>query len=314
MKYAIISPCRNEAQYMQKTLDSVINQTVRPHSWIIVDDGSTDETPKILSRYAKKHEWIKIITRSDRGRRNVGPGVIEAFNEGLKHIKLDDFDYICKLDLDLKLPEKYFEILIDRMERNTRIGTCSGKPYEWRKGKFITDNYGDEMSVGASKFYRTSCFQEIGGFVKEVMWDAIDCHKCRYLGWIACSWDEHELRFEHLRPEGASQKNILTGRMRHGFGQYYMGTSLTFMIASAVYRMKFPPYITGGMFMLVGYLQSLLQRKPRHPDPKLRKFIRKYQHKALLKGKSKAIEEINAERRHVWEDRHKLKQLQFPET
>jgi len=193
--------------------------------------------------------------------RNVGPGVIEAFNEGLKIIDLDNFDYICKLDLDLKLPEKYFEILIDRMENNPRLGTCSGKPYEWRKGKLVTDDYGDEMSVGASKFYRTTCFREIGGFVQEVMWDAIDCHKCRYLGWIACSWDDPELRFEHLRPEGSSQNSILTGRMRHGFGQYYMGTSLPFMFASAVYRMK---------------------------------------------GKTRAIEEINANRMHLWERRHNL--------
>ena len=292
---------------MQETLESVINQTVRPHTWIIVDDGSTDETPNILSRYANLHKWIKIVTRSDRGKRNVGPGVIEAFNEGLKKVNLDNFDYICKLDLDLKLPEKYFEILIGRMKKNPRIGTCSGKPYEKRRGKLVTDNYGDEMSVGMTKFYRVTCFREIGGFVQEVMWDAIDCHKCRYLGWIACSWDDPELRFEHLRPEGSSQNSILTGRMRHGFGQYYMGTSLPFMIASSIYRMKFPPYFTGGLFMLIGSLQSLLKRNPRHPDPQLRKFIRRYQHKALLKGKTKAIEEIDADRKPVWESRSKLK-------
>ena len=79
---------------------------------------------------------------------------------------------------------------------------------------------------GMTKFYRVSCFKAIGGFVREVMWDGIDCHRCRMHGWIACSWDEPDLRFVHLRPMGSSQQSIYTGRMRHGYGQYFMGTGL----------------------------------------------------------------------------------------
>ncbi|MEO0770772.1 MAG: glycosyl transferase family 2, partial [Cyanobacteria bacterium J06649_4] len=79
---------------------------------------------------------------------------------------------------------------------------------------------GDETSVGRNKFYRRACFEAIGGFVRQVMWDGIDCHRCRMEGWIACSWDEPALRFVHLRPMGSSQKNIFTGSTRHGSGQY----------------------------------------------------------------------------------------------
>ena len=111
------------------------------------------------------------------------------------------------------------------------------------------------MSVGMTKFYRVACFQQIGGFVREVMWDGIDCHRCRMLGWIACSWDdESDLRFLHLRPMGSSQTGILTGRMRHGFGQYFMGTSFPYMSASALLRMLHPPYVLGGMAIAIGAL------------------------------------------------------------
>ncbi len=304
MNYVIISPCRNEAQYMRRTLDSVIRQTLRPRKWVIVDDGSSDDTPNILREYRQRHDWITVVTRPDRGRRKVGPGVIEAFYAGLETIDLDEYEYLCKLDLDLDLPPRYFETLVERMRANPRIGTCSGKPYELRNNRHVSDDYGDEMSVGASKFYRIDCFREIGGFVRQVMWDAIDCHKCRQLGWIACSWDAPELRFEHLRPEGSSERNILTGRKRHGFGQYYMGTAFPFMLASSLYRMAFPPYFLGGLYMLLGYLQSGLLRKPRHPDPQLRRFIRRYQYHALLKGKRRTIAEIDQRQAAVWARRH----------
>ncbi|MBL3567019.1 glycosyltransferase, partial [Rhodovulum sulfidophilum] len=77
--YLLISPCRDEAAHMRRTLDSVLAQSLRPAKWVIVDDGSTDETPQILADYAAAHPWIEIVAKPDRGRRAVGPGVIEAF-------------------------------------------------------------------------------------------------------------------------------------------------------------------------------------------------------------------------------------------
>ena len=192
---------------MRQTLDSVISQTLRPTKWVIVNDGSTDDTAQILAQYASQHEWIKIITRADRGRRAVGPGVIEAFYAGYETIIPDDYEFLCKLDLDLRLPPQYFETLIERMEANHLIATCSGKAYIEKNNILVSERHGDETSIGASKFYRMSRFIEMGGFVREVMWDGIDCHRCRMNGWIACSWDDDpELRFVHLRPMGSSQQ------------------------------------------------------------------------------------------------------------
>ena len=305
MGYALISPCRNEQDYMRKTLDSVVAQTVTPDLWLIIDDGSTDATPEILAEYAAKHDWIRVVTKPDRGHRAVGPGVVEAFYFGLEQIDMAAYDQICKLDLDLDLPPRYFEILIQRMAENPRIGSCSGKPYyRASDGTLKSEKCGDEMSVGMTKFYRVTCFQEIGGFVREVMWDAIDCHKSRQLGWIAISWDEPDLRFEHLRPMGSSQTGILTGRMRHGFGQYYMGSNFLFFTATAVFRMAMPPFVIGGLAIWWGYVRAWLSGKPRHGDAELMAFIRSYQRKALLQGKAGAIAGINAAQEQVWQARH----------
>ncbi|MEM7508233.1 MAG: glycosyltransferase [Pseudomonadota bacterium] len=290
--YLLVSPCRNEADYMRRTLDSVVAQTIRPALWVIVDDGSTDETPQILAEYAARHDWIRVVAKPDRGHRAVGPGVIEAFYAGLETVLLSEYAYLCKLDLDLDLPHGYFEGLIARMEANPRIGTCSGKPYMRRGGVLVSERRGDEMSAGMTKFYRTACFEAIGGFVREVMWDAIDCHKARQLGWIAVSWDAPELRFEHLRPMGSSQQSIWTGRRRHGFGQYFMGSDPLYYLATCVFRMAEPPYVLGGLAMLQGYLGAWLRRERQLDDPELVAFIRAYQRRALRVGKARAVAEI----------------------
>jgi biofilm PGA synthesis N-glycosyltransferase PgaC len=291
-KYVLISPCRDEANYMRETLDSVISQSIPPAKWIIVDDGSTDSTPQILAEYRAKYDWIEVVTRNDRGRRAVGPGVIEAFYAGYQTINPDDYDYVCKLDLDLRLPPNYFEILMERMAADPRIATCSGKAYIEQDGELINERHGDDMSLGMTKFYRISCFKAIGGFVREVMWDGIDCHRCRMNGWIACSWDEPELRFVHLRPMGSSQQSVYTGRMRHGYGQYFMGTGFLFIAASAISRMNQKPYVLGSLAMLWGWLRAMLACKPRYQDAEFRKFLRHYQWRVLLVGKKRAIEEI----------------------
>jgi len=291
--YLAISPCRDEQDYLRRTLESVIAQTVRPRLWVIVDDGSTDATPNILAEYAARHDWIRVLRKPDRGARAVGPGVVEAFYYGLEATTLEDYAFVCKLDLDLDLPPRYFETLIARMHADPRLGSVSGKPYfRSAAGAWISEKCGDEMSVGMTKFYRVACFRQIDGFVREVMWDAIDCHKARQLGWKARSWDGGDLRFEHLRPMGSSQKGVLTGRMRHGYGQYYMGSDILYFLATAAFRMAHPPYLVGGLATAWGYLSAALTGAPQHADATLRAFVRAYQRRALLVGKARAIQEI----------------------
>jgi poly-beta-1,6-N-acetyl-D-glucosamine synthase len=304
-RYVLISPCRNEETHMRRTLDSVAAQTRPPDRWVVVDDGSTDATPAILREYAQKLPYLTVVRRPDRGRRSVGPGVIEAFYAGLETVDLDDFEYVCKLDLDLDLPPRYFELLMARMEANPRLGTASGKPYfHSRDGSLVPETIGDEMSVGASKFYRVRCFRDIGGFVREVMWDGIDCHRCRMLGWMAESVDDERLRFLHLRPMGSSQKGLWTGRVRTGFGQYFMGTGPLYLIASAVFRLPKRPVLYGSVAMLWGYFSSAARGVARYDDPAFRRFLRRYQRECLLHGKREATRRLDEAQAPAWRAAH----------
>ena len=308
-KYLLISPCRDEAAFMRRTLESVAAQSIAPALWVVVDDGSSDGTPEILEEYARKLPYLRVVKRTDRGQRAVGPGVIEAFYQGLETVELEGYDYLCKLDMDLDLPPRYFERLMLRMEHEPRLGTSSGKPWFVHPGtgELVPEVCGDEMSVGMTKFYRAACFREIGGFIRQVMWDGIDCHRARMLGWLAESVDDPDLRFVHLRPMGASQgRGIWSGRVRAGFGQYFMGTAPLYYLAVALYRLPKHPVLYGSLGMLWGYVSSQLKGAPRYDDLDFRRFLRRYQYACLLMGKGAATRKVNDDQARVWQVAHRI--------
>ena len=296
-RYVLVSPCRDEAAFLRRCIESVLGQTLRPAAWIIVDDGSTDGSRQLLDEFSQKFPWMTVVTRVNRGSRSVGPGVVEAFEQGLECVDLDQFEYLCKFDLDLVIPERYFETLVDRMTQDPRLGSCSGKPYCRVGDTLVAEKCGDEMSVGMTKFYRIECFRQIGGLVRGVMWDGIDCHRARMCGWIVASWDEDELRFEHLRAMGSSDRGLWRGRMRHGAGQYFMGTGFVYMFVSAIYRIAQRPYFIGSVAMIAGYVRSWWGRHPQYDDLGFRGFLSAYQRDCLLRGKRAATLRLDAQAR-----------------
>ncbi len=302
--FVVISPGRDEEKFLPAMISSMISQTRRPDVWVIVDDGSSDRTGAIAAEAARANPWIRVVSRSDRGRRAVGPGVVDAFEAGLAAVDVESFDFIGKFDLDLRLPPGYFETLLDRFASDTRLGSASGKAwYLDPSGEEVDEGIADDMSVGAAKFYRTECFREIGGLVREVMWDGIDVHRARMLGWKVCSFRDQRLRFEHLRPMGSSQHGILVGRMRHGYGQWFMGTGFGFLMASAMFRIRRHPAVIGSAAMLWGYARAMLLRQRRYEDLEFRRFLRRYQRSCLFRGKARAVVEVERAGEAVWTSR-----------
>jgi len=280
--YVIVSPVRNEADYLGETIRSIVGQTVRPARWVIVDDGSEDETAAIVEIAARHHDWIRLVRRERRSERRVGGGVVDAFKLGLETIRDLDYAFLCKLDGDLRIGRTYFERLLDHFDRDPRLGTLSGKCYLVDGERLMLERTNDDFSLGAAKFYRRACYEEIGGFVSEVMWDGIDCHRCRMRGWKAASIDDPELVIQHLRRMGSSHKSVFHGRIRHGRGQYFMGTHPLYMAVSGFYRMREVPVIAGGVLMIWGYFLAALRGVKRYEDPEFRRHLRRWQLKRLI--------------------------------
>jgi len=304
--YCLISPARNEADYIEKTLDSVLAQTKLPKRWIIIDDGSTDNTPEILAEYARRYDFIEVHTRRDRGRRALGGGVVEVFNQGMEILGADPVEFVCKLDVDLILPPRYFERLLAEMARDERLGSVSGKPYFPIDGDFSnlkSERIGDDVSAGMTKFYRSAFLEDIGGLVKGLIWDGIDCYRGRMLGWRSESIDDPDLRFIHLRPMGSSDRGILTGRRRLGEGYWFMGAAPSFVFASSIYRIAHRPALLGSFATIQGYASAWLKRAPRYEDGEFRRYLRHYHRAMLTRGRKRATRLLDREAQTTWTKR-----------
>lgn len=284
-KIVLITPVRNEENYLPKTIESMVNQTITPLEWVIVNDGSTDKTGEILVEASKKYSWIHVVTKPDRGKRSVGPGVVEAFYYGYERIKNQDYEFIGKLDGDLEFKPEYFETLLTYFQKDPYLGSASGKPYLLEGEKLILERMNDEMVAGQINFYRRQCFEDIGGFVKEVHWDGIAFHKARMKGWRTRSINDPNLIFIHQRLMGSSEKGIISGRLRWGKGQYFMGTHILYIFAIAFYRIWEKPYVMGGLLILVGYFKAMIEKVPRYEDLEFRKSLHAWQMARLKLGK-----------------------------
>ena len=285
-RYVIISPVRDEEKYLPRTIQSMVNQTVRATEYLFVDDGSTDRTPEIIEEAVKKDPWIHYIRRPDRGERKVGPGVIEAFYDGYNAIRTAEYDYIGKMDGDLSFGPRYFETIFEKFEQDPYLGAASGKLYlDLGDGKLIEERHADEMVVGGMQFYRRKCFEDVDGFVRQVMWDGIVYHRSRMAGWRTWSFRDPELMVHDHRLMGSSYKSVYHGRIRWGWGQYFMGTHPLYILAVGLYRMLERPFILGGILIVLGYLKGWVTRADRYDYAGFRESLHAWQLHRLKLGK-----------------------------
>lgn len=286
-RVVVVSPCRDEEATLERTITCMRAQTCSPALWVIVDDGSTDRTPEILSKAKAEIPWLRVVRRADRGRRELGSGVIEAFDEGLSAVDVD-YDFVAKMDVDLEFSPRYLERILEYFEGDPKLASASGKVYRRESGRLVEEFMIDEMVAGQFKLYRREPFERIGGFVRAVMWDGIDFHRARLEGYRTASLTDPELRIIHLRLMGSSDRSVFHGRLRWGRGQWYMGSAPSYLLATAAFRMREKPYVVGGFLILVGYLTAALRRAPRYEYPGFRRSLRRWQRRrlcGLLRGR-----------------------------
>lgn len=276
-KLAVVSPVRDESKYVRNTLESMIIQTVRPQEWLFVDDGSSDDTRTIIESYASRHPWIRVVANSDRGFRQLGSGVIAAFNAGLARLEKKDYQYVAKLDGDMSFPPRYLELMLQRLESEPTLAAVSGKVFRPEKGRLVEEYIIDEMVAGQFKLYKRSAFEAIGGFSTSILWDGIDIHRCRMLGYETRSFDDPRARLVHHRLMGSSDTNVIKGRLRLGRGIWFMGYHPMYAIASGLFRTHERPYFIGGLTMIAGYLLAAVRREPRFDDPEFIRDLQRWQ-------------------------------------
>jgi len=280
-KFVVITPAKNEAQYIQKTIDSLISQTVLPSEWVIVDDGSFDETADIGEAAALRHPWIHVVKRKDPGPRDIGYGDTAAFCTGLNKVLAEDYDFIFKIDADIVLGPRYFEGILDKFAGNARLGIATGGADELIKGSLVRMRVLPLGFNGMIKGWRRTCFEQIGGIPQGPGWDGIDCYKAMMLGWETSTFEDEDLRVIHLRPARSSVINLYHGWACHGRALHFSGAHPLWVLASAVYHLADWPYVLGSLCLLIGFLEAWLGGAKRYEDKELRQYVRAWQRKKL---------------------------------
>ena len=280
---AVISPVRDEAQFVRNTIDAMLAQTVRPQEWLFVDDGSTDDTRSIIETYARVHPWIRVVTRENRGFRQLGSGVITAFNFGRERLLARDYQYIAKLDGDMSFSPKYLEVMLDRLERDPILAAVSGKVFRSDNGGLVEERMIDEMVAGQFKLYKRAAFDDIGGFTQTILWDGIDIHRCRMKGYTTLSFHHPEAKLIHHRLMGSSDANVYKGRIRLGRGIWFMGYHPLYAIASGIFRMHERPYVVGGLIIIGAYFYAAVHDERQFEDQEFVRELRRWQLEKLCR-------------------------------
>jgi biofilm PGA synthesis N-glycosyltransferase PgaC len=280
--YAIISPVRNEAQYLGFTIESIRSQTLRPSVVVIVDDGSSDGTGQVAQAAADQANWIRVVNRSDRGYRKPGGGVVDAFYDGFAQIGSVDWDYVVKLDGDLSFAPDYFERCIARFHKDAKLGIGGGTVCKKANGQLTPESTIDPAFHvrGATKIYRRQCWDQIGGLIRAPGWDTVDEVKANMLGWVTYSFPE--IQVHHHRPAGQAQ-GAWKDSVKNGLANYIAGYHPLFSFLKCVRRLPCKPYVIGSIGLMWGFLSGYVKKVPQVEDREFIRYFQQQQMRRLLK-------------------------------
>jgi glycosyltransferase involved in cell wall biosynthesis len=276
MRYALITPARNEAKLIEGAIRAVAAQTVLPARWVIVSDGSTDGTDEIVSRYASQHPWIELLRMPERRERHFG-GKALAINAGRERLNAVEYDAIGCLDADITFEPDYFEYLLGELAIDETLGLV-GTPY-----KDVTSEIYDYRFVrvenvsGACQLFRRECFDEIGGYavVKGGAIDTIASLTARMKGWKTRTFTGKICL--HHREVGTAQGGTLKARFNLGKRDWAVGNHPVWEIFRGVYQMAKKPYVARGVALMAGYVSAAVRGDDRPVTAELRTFRRREQ-------------------------------------
>jgi len=281
-KFIVITPFKNEEKYIEATIQSMLNQSVKPISWILIDDSSTDTSLDIINSYVKNIPWIK-VEKNDSSIESKGARIANMVNNFSSNTKID---YLCKIDADVSFEENFFEKIFNAMDNNDRLGICSGTLIYDNK---IERPIFSDLTRGATKIYNYNCFKDIGGLLESRGWDTIDNVSAQYKGWETRVLP---IYFEHHKLEGISyrwynryyESGIYFGSIPYPF--YYL-------VLRCIYRIFNHPPLISQIVVIYGFIYSRFILKKNLLSPSLQAFFYQRIRERLI-GKIKNVWHISS--------------------
>ena len=306
MEYILITPAKNEEDNLPILAECIINQTILPKVWVIVDDSSTDTTHEIIENLRKKYDWIYVKTRnesSEYGHLSFAASVKVGYEYAKKICNKNkiDYDYVAKIDADILLPDDYFERLIEQFEKNSKLGVACGAPHivkkEFQKSfKDLLDGINTDDVVKRmwyipnefpdERLYKKECLDEIGGFPITYAPDSVMHAKAKLRGWETKLVEDTEC---YLTRKTSSGRGLWNGFKTSGYVKYYLNYHPVVMLLNVLYESTKKPHYHVFAY-IIGYIYSFAKRKEKIDDQEVRDYFR---HKRSIEIKEVLIGELN---------------------
>ena len=277
MSYVLITPVRDEVRFIELTIKSVVAQTVRPLKWVIVSDGSTDGTDKIVSKYASENPWIKLVRMPERRERHFA-GKVYAFEAGYANVRGMKYDAIGSLDGDVSFDKDFFLFLLKKLAEDRSLGLV-GAAYIERSRKAYDYMFSSVDDVpGVCQLFRRECFEEIGGYtpLKGGGIDYVALIAARMKGWKTRAFTEN-VCIHH----GTAQRSGFSARFKLGMKDYALGNGPLWELLRTLYQTTRRPIVFRGILLAAGYFWALASRRERPISHEMVAFIRQDQARRL---------------------------------
>lgn len=294
--YILLSPAKNEEDNLPICIESIVNQSVLPVLWLIIDDGSTDGTSEIIKEATERYEWITTI-RFSGTKRDLGLHYSNICMKGFDRLKQIcesrnlNYNFIGLVDSDIELNKDYFECLIFEFMNNPKLGIASGYTVSCHEGEEVLDEQPKDLPSGAARLWRKKCFYETGGYSLTCAADSVSNVKAKVSGWETIRFSKYQ--FKQLRLT-ASATGLWHGWMNIGFRNYYLGYPMYLSFMKMLKYLLKPPFYIGPAYFL-GYTQGLV-KKTRTLDPDVLFY---YQNTRPRELKCKYIDVFNKFCKHV---------------
>jgi glycosyltransferase involved in cell wall biosynthesis len=277
-RYVLVSACRNEGAYIEGLIDSIDAQTIKPAHWIIVDDGSTDDTYTRAMKRSERLPYIRVV-QMPQGRPRSFTSQVFAAQHGCDLVRGVDYDFIGFLDADIRVAPHYYQRLLDFFEADRGLGLCGGEVIDQYPDRIVHSRRGsEEFHVpGGVQFFRRECFEQIGGFVpiegggQDTIADVMS---------MMCGWKIRvfpELQALHLRPDGVGAGHVLRRGMAWGRKFYLVGYHPLFYLGQCVRRASRQPILIGSVCQLIGFVCATWRSEPRPVSEEFVRFLRRTQ-------------------------------------
>jgi glycosyltransferase involved in cell wall biosynthesis len=271
LSYAAVTPARNEAEHIARLGESLASQSVPPTKWLIVDNGSTDDTVAVAHALAADHSWITVVSIPGELNPVRGRPIVRAFTRALEELDPAP-DLVVNVDADVSMDADYFERLLDRFLDDRQLGICSGSAFELSDGVWTQRHVTGSTVWGATRAYRWACLQDVLPLEERLGWDGLDEFKANARGWRTRTFTD--IPFRHHRREGERDGERWRARAAQGAAAHYQGYAFWYLVMRALHNARKEP---GALGLIWGYLRALAAREPRCPDTEARAYLRDQQ-------------------------------------